>query len=215
MKTENLTSSFLALRDKLHRSALRFLKNDEDARDVLQDTFFNLWRDGGAESESEARNKLFAVLRNICIDRLRKPKTYSLDEADTERLVVKACFFEDMDKYESLLTAGLTDIQRHIYSLVTNDGMEYEAIAETLDISVDAVRMNMSRARKKIRDNCWQNCGEIHNRRTPSGDAGRGNRPAVEESTVFRNRKDRTAHHATCKVCSLHECGLHKHNHTQ
>lgn len=146
----------MALRDKLHRSALRFLKNDEDARDALQDTFFNLWRDGGAETETEARNKLFAVLRNICIDRLRKPKTYPLEETDTDSLEVKAFSFEDMDKYESLLTTGLTDIQRHIYSLVTHDGMEYDAIAETLGMSVEAVRMNMSRARKKIRDNYKQ-----------------------------------------------------------
>ncbi len=156
MKTDNLTSSFLALRDKLHRSALGFLKNDEDARDALQDTFFNLWRDGGAETETEARNKLFAVLRNICIDRLRKPKTCPLDETDTDSLEVKAFSFEDMDKYESLLTTGLTDIQRQIYSLVTHDGMEYDAIAETLGMSVEAVRMNMSRARKKIRDNYKQ-----------------------------------------------------------
>lgn len=156
MKTDNLTSSFLALRDKLHRSALGFLKNDEDARDALQDTFFNLWRDGGAETETEARNKLFAVLRNICIDRLRKPKTYPLGETDTDSLEIKAFSFEDMDKYESLLTTGLTDIQRHIYSLVTHDGMEYDAIAETLGMSVEAVRMNMSRARKKIRDNYKQ-----------------------------------------------------------
>lgn len=156
MKTDNLTSSFLALRDKLHRSALGFLKNDEDARDALQDTFFNLWRDGGTETETEARNKLFAVLRNICIDRLRKPKIYTLDETDTDSLEVKAFSFEDMDKYESLLTTGLTDIQRHIYSLVTHDGMEYDTIAETLGMSVEAVRMNMSRARKKIRDNYKQ-----------------------------------------------------------
>lgn len=146
----------MALRDKLHRSALRFLKNDEDARDALQDTFFNLWRDGGAETETEARNKLFAVLRNICIDRLRKPKTFPLDETDTDSLEVRAFSFEDMEKYESLLTAGLTDIQRHIYALVTHDGMEYDAIAETLGMSVEAVRMNMSRARKKIRNNYQQ-----------------------------------------------------------
>lgn len=156
MKTDNLTSSFLALRDKLHRSALGFLKNDEDARDALQDTFFNLWRDGGAETETEARNKLFAVLRNICIDRLRKPKTFPLDETDIDHLEVKAFSFEDMDRYESLLTTGLTDVQRRIYTLVTHDGMEYDAIAETLGISVEAVRMNMSRARRKIRDNYKQ-----------------------------------------------------------
>ncbi len=153
MKTDNLTSSFLALRDKLHRSALGFLKNDEDARDALQDTFFNLWRDGTVETEKEARNKLFAVLRNICIDRLRKPQTLSLNETAIDRLEVNLDSFEDIEKYESLLTSGLTDIQRQIYCYVTHDGMEYEDIAKTLNMSVAAVRMNMSRARKKIRDN--------------------------------------------------------------
>lgn len=58
-----------------------------------------------------------------------------------------------MDKYESLLTAGLTDIQKRIYSLVTHGGLEYDTIAEILGMAVEAVRMNMSRARKKIRDN--------------------------------------------------------------
>lgn len=143
----------MALRDKLHRSALGFLKNDEDARDALQDTFFNLWKGGEMATESEARNKLFAVLRNICIDRLRKPRTLPLDDVDgslTDRVEES---WEDLQRYESLLTSGLTDIQRRVYSLITHDGMEYDAIADVLGMSVEAVRMNMSRARKKIRDN--------------------------------------------------------------
>lgn len=153
MKQDNLTYSFLHLREKLHRSAMRFLRNDEDARDALQDTFFRLWKNGPVETDTEARNKLFTVLRNICIDRLRRPPTVPISEADTESMTVNPDFTEDMNRMESLLTVGLTDIQRHIYSLVARDGMEYEDIACTLDMSVDAVRMNMSRARKKIRDN--------------------------------------------------------------
>ena len=62
MKTDNLTYSFLALRDKLHRSALRFLKNDEDARDALQDTFFNLWREGRIHKFFMQGWKLSAVM---------------------------------------------------------------------------------------------------------------------------------------------------------
>lgn len=156
MKTDTLTYSFMALRDKLHRSALAFLRNDDDAQDALQDTFFNLWRSGGVETEPEARNKLFAVLRNICIDRLRKPRTVGLDNINADGLEVENGQFEDMERYESLLTAGLTDVQRRIYSLVTHEGKEYEAIAECMKMSVEAVRMNMSRARKKIRENYKQ-----------------------------------------------------------
>lgn len=153
MKTDNLTSVFMALRDKLHRSALSFLKDDEDARDALQDTFLKIWSKGGAETEPEAQNKLFAVLRNVCIDKLRKPRTLQLSETDNDRLPVEADSFEDIQKYESLLISGLSDIQRRIYTLVVNDGVEYEVIAKSLGMSVEAVRMNMSRARKKIRDN--------------------------------------------------------------
>lgn len=153
MKTDTLTNSFLALREKLHRSAVGFLKNDEDPKDALQDTFFNLWRNGGVETEPEARNKLFTVLKNICIDRLRKPRTVQIEEADTDSLVSRTVEFEDMERYEKLLTAGLTETQRHIYSLVTHQGLEYEAIADSLKMSVEAVRMNMSRARRKIREN--------------------------------------------------------------
>ncbi len=156
MNTDNLTSSFLALRDKLHRSALGFLKNDEDARDALQDAFFNLWRSGEVETKAEARNKLFAVLRNICIDRLRKPKTFPLSEIDIDKLETLSDSFEDIEEYESMLTAGLTHIQMQIYSLVIHDGIEYDAIAKSLNMKVEAVRMNMSRARKKIRDNYKQ-----------------------------------------------------------
>ncbi|MDE6556338.1 MAG: RNA polymerase sigma factor [Duncaniella sp.] len=153
MKTDHLTSSFLALREKLHRSALRFLKNDEDARDALQDTFFNLWRSSQVETEAEARNKLFFVLRNVCIDRLRKQQTLPLDDSIVESMKFSPHSCEDMEKYESLLTSGLSDIQRRIYCLVTHDGMEYEEIARDLSMTVEAVRQNMSRARKRIRDN--------------------------------------------------------------
>lgn len=162
MKTDNLTYSFLALRDKLHRSAVGFLKDDEDAKDALQDTFLNLWRNGGVDSAPEARNKLFAVLRNVCIDRLRKPRSLPIDSHESDTIPAPSEEFEDIGRYEALLTKGLTDMQRRIYSLVTHDGLEYDEIAARLEMTVEAVRMNMSRARKRIRDNLKQ----IENERT-------------------------------------------------
>ncbi len=152
MKTDNLTSSFMALQDKLRRSAFSFLRNDEDAKDAIQDTFFKLWRNGNVESESEARNKLFAVLKNVCIDKLRKPITLQIDEIDTENLESDQEQYEDVDKFEELITMGLTDTQKQIYSLAIHEGMEYDKIAVLMNISVDAVRMNMSRARRKINE---------------------------------------------------------------
>ncbi|MDE7159305.1 MAG: hypothetical protein K2O24_00460 [Muribaculaceae bacterium] len=67
---------------------MTFLKNDEDAEDALQDTFFNLWKADSVKSEPEARNKLFAVLKNVCIDRLRRPRTLGMDDVSTDNFEV-------------------------------------------------------------------------------------------------------------------------------
>lgn len=153
MGKDNLTYSFLALKNKLHQSAMGFLRDDEDARDVLQDTFLNLWKSGSVNSESEAKNKLFAVLRNLCIDRLRKKRAVAIEDFPADTLSFEPDFTEDMRKYETLLLKGLTSVQHKIYMRVVHDGMDYEEIASLLDMTADAVRMNMCRARKKVRDN--------------------------------------------------------------
>ena len=153
MKTDKLTSTYLHLREKLHRSALLFLRNDEDAKDAVQETFYNLFKQNDIKSDIEARRKLFTILKNLCIDQLRKPKLFSLNETEIEKNFFKTDFYEDRDRYEKLLTSGLTKIQMEIYHLLAHRDMEYEEIAKKLQMSVEAVRMNMCRARKKMREN--------------------------------------------------------------
>ena len=153
MKTDKLTYSFLSLREKLYRSALRFLQNDDDAKDALQDTFFKLWRNESPQSDAEARNKLFKVLRNVCIDRLRRPPNIDVKDSGVENMAIRPDFSDDTEGLEKVLTTGLTYVQKRIYISIVHDGMEYEDIASKLGMTVEAVRMNMSRARKKIREN--------------------------------------------------------------
>lgn len=143
----------MSLRDKLHQSALRLLKNDEDARDAVQDAFINLWKSGAVGDDAEARCKLFAVLRNLCIDRLRTARRIARIDTFRDNISVAPDINEDMVKFEKLLSAGLTDKQIEIYSYIVHEGMEYEEIASRLGMTVEAVRMSISRARKKIRNN--------------------------------------------------------------
>ena len=53
------------LRDKLHHIALRYLQNDEDAKDVLQESWLKLKLKNNVSDPNEARNKLVCVLRNV------------------------------------------------------------------------------------------------------------------------------------------------------
>lgn len=153
MKKDVLTSAFLDIRSKMHRIAMSLLHDDEDARDALQDTFVKLWSKDEISSDGEARNKLVHVLRNTCIDRLRDKHTVQLYSSNVENAGGYDMPTEDMAAYERLILAGVTDIQKHIYDMVTHECMEYEEISRCMGMSVEAVRMNMSRARKRIREN--------------------------------------------------------------
>lgn len=153
MKKDALTPAFLDIRGKLHRMAVRLLKDDEDARDAVQDTFEKLWTKSEIKSDDEARNKLVHVLRNTCIDRLRTQHTVSIDSDNSLNEQGYETPYEDMVRYEQYLLKGLTDLQKRIYGMITHDCMEYEEIANALGISVEAVRMNMSRTRKRISEN--------------------------------------------------------------
>lgn len=153
MKKDILTASYLDIRSKLHRIAMRLLQNDEDAKDAVQDTFEKLWTKDEIESNTEARNKLVRALRNTCIDRLRTHHTVSLESVEPEIQFGYESPTEDMEQYERQIVRGLTDMQMHIYNLITHDCLDYDEVAKRLNMSVEAVRMNMSRARKRIRKN--------------------------------------------------------------
>ena len=154
MEIDLLTSSFLGLRDKLHHIALKYLGSDEDAKDALQDTWLKLRSKGEVETTIEARNKLVTVLRNVCIDHLRKAREIPIDV--TVDIQAYRMDEEDIGNLEQLLQEGLTPLQKEIFNLVTHEGFDYEEIAKQLSMSVEAVRMNMSRTRKKIRENYKQ-----------------------------------------------------------
>ena len=151
MEIDLLTSSFLGLRDKLHHIALKYLGSDEDAKDALQDTWLKLRSKGEVETTIEARNKLVTVLRNVCIDHLRKAREIPIDV--TVDIQAYRMDEEDIGILEQLLQEGLTPLQKEIFNLVTHEGFDYDEIAKQLSMSVEAVRMNMSRTRKKIREN--------------------------------------------------------------
>lgn len=152
MGLDLITSSFIGLRHKLHHIAMRYLQSDEDAQDALQDTWLKLSGRGEVETSVEAKNRMVAVLRNICIDRLRKAKSVPIDSIDPGDVPHSIMAIENVERLEQLLQHRLTPLQRRIFRLIVDEGCDYEQIAEQLSMSAEAVRMNMSRMRKRIRE---------------------------------------------------------------
>ncbi len=138
------------LQAKLHRLALHYLQNEMDAEDAVQDAICNLWSDRVPVTSDEAHFRLFAILKNVCRNMLKRKRNF-VDLNENDR-AASTPDYDESDKLKELLLASLSPLQKEVFELATFEELDYEAIAQRLDMSVDAVRMNMSRARRKLRE---------------------------------------------------------------
>ena len=152
MKSDFLTHSYLALREKLFRSAIGFLKDEEDAKDAMQDTYLNLLSKNPITSDSEAGNKLFKALRNRCIDILKHQSRQKLVFENPEEPIENPPD-ESIEDYERKLISNLSERQLEIYQYIVREGLEYDRVSGITGRSVESIRTEMSRIRKKIQSN--------------------------------------------------------------
>ena len=163
MNEEPLITTFTQLRKGFLKLASRFLPNEEDASDALQDAFCKLWlRRHQIHSSEEAKALAITTIRHLCIDQVRKEKI-RLMELDVERdsnltetieeNIERKELFQEVEK---LIEYQLSPIQRMILRKKEYEEESIDEIAKELNMQQAAVRMQLSRARKIIRE-CYRN----------------------------------------------------------
>lgn len=162
MSEEILTLTFTELRKGFLRLARRFLPNEEDANDALQDAFCRLWpHRNEIVTRGQAEAITVTTVRNLCIDTLRRKKidtvelNLNTESVSTESPIEQLEREELFKKIEVLIETELTEIQREIFQKKEYQELSIEEIANELDMQSGAVRVQLSRARKKIRD-CYR-----------------------------------------------------------
>lgn len=149
METTTLIDTFGRLQEKLHRVAIGILKDEMDAEDAVQDSFCNLWTSTPPSTSDEARFRLFATLKNVCLNKLkRKRPVTGLESLD---IASEVQYDPDVDRRREAVLNLLPPTQRKVFQMSLYEDLEYEEIAAKTGMTVEAVRMNMSRARKTLR----------------------------------------------------------------
>src|SRR5436190_3540011 len=158
--------------DKIFRLAYRFVRNEAEAQEVLQDTSLSIWRKLDTfKGDSQFGSWLYRVAANTALMRLRAQRRHP--EVSTEELPVGY-----LDNYGQLPPAGenwakrpddelqsdelrrhiqsavdaLPEIYRTVFLLRDVEGLSTEETAEILDISVPTVKTRLHRARIALRD---------------------------------------------------------------
>ena len=160
MSDKTITKVFTKLRKKLLNTAMAILPNEDDAADALQDAFCKLWpKRDTMDDEAKAEALTAVTLKNICIDKKRKCKipTIPLDEEhdihNNENTYNE--LEERFNKVKTIIDEKLTAIQKEVIELKEIEGLSIEEIARRTYSTEGAIKMQLSRARKKIRE-CYR-----------------------------------------------------------
>ncbi len=160
MDAKEFKTEVLPLKNKLYRFASRMLDDSEEAGDAVQEVFIKLWN---MRDKLHTLNSLEAfamtVTRNYCLDRIKARRTVSLEqtrsllfEEDKNENIEKLTEQRDTVRHIRQIMARLPEQQRMIIQLRDIEGYEFEEIEQVLDINLNTIRVNLSRARKKLRE---------------------------------------------------------------
>jgi RNA polymerase sigma-70 factor (ECF subfamily) len=135
--------------------ARHLLRNDSEAEDATQEAFVSLWTHRNSVDPARVKPWLMRVLRNECFDRLRRRRPeVDLDESETETSGGPMLAIQQEQLSNWLMTAitSLAEPYRSLVVLRDIQQLSYEAVGETLNLSLPQVKVYLHRARKDLRE---------------------------------------------------------------
>ncbi|MCJ7757952.1 MAG: RNA polymerase sigma factor [Gillisia sp.] len=158
MNQNTFISLINPVKDKMYRLALRLLISKESAEDATQEVFLKLWN-RNEKIKDYANLEAFAmtVTRNYCLDQLKSKQNSNLkmihnNYESNERSIHDQLEITDELEQVSLIINSLPEQQKIIFQLRDIEQYEFEEIAEITKMNETAIRVALSRVRKKIRE---------------------------------------------------------------
>jgi RNA polymerase sigma-70 factor (ECF subfamily) len=158
MTVEEFTHQLLPLKDKLFRFSFRLLGNRDDAQDAVQDVYVKMWKMRDRLKEIRSQEALMmTTTRNLCLDRLKSKSNKFItlhEEFGRGSEITPQSQIEETDMLQWVKKEInlLPEQQKTLLHLRDMEQLEFEEIAQITGFDMNYIRVNLSRARKKIRE---------------------------------------------------------------
>lgn len=159
---------YLSYFSKLKRFALEYVIYEEDAENIVQDLFTDLWRRKEIITEhTNLISLLFISAKNRCLNYLRHDaiKKKHLDKFREEHLVMLRMNLESLEAFDeqvfsepdidSLVQRAIDTLPgrcRRIFYMSKIEGKKQKEIAEELHISISTIDSQMQIAYRKLKE---------------------------------------------------------------
>lgn len=159
MKQHLLTRIYERLRPRMVADAARYSATPDDALDILQEAFIRLWQRRESITDADRAEGLMAVTaRNMLIDnarrRMRHPTVDIVATPAGDSPADDGSPADDprLSQVIEIIDHTLSPRARQVLYMRDRLAMDFDEIADELDLSPQNVRLILSRARRKVRD---------------------------------------------------------------
>lgn len=160
MYSSSFNSSLIKLQGSLERFALSLTANQDEARDLLQETFLKAlsYKDKFKE-ETNLKAWTFTIMRNTFINRYRKSLKRKVTNSPDDQLLNVISYMRQTDPYTPDKNVAFDEIKKHIDNLedefrvpfkMHTSGYKYREIADVLQLKIGTVKSRIFFARKKL-----------------------------------------------------------------
>ncbi|PZP49292.1 MAG: RNA polymerase sigma factor [Pseudopedobacter saltans] len=138
--------------DNIFRFLVKNLRQEDNARDIVQSSFEKLWINKSQVEPGKAKSYLFTVAYNLMIDHIRRSKKIDLQDefGKDERIVYQKDL--QLKKVLDLALQRLPDLQRSLILLKDYEGYSYEEIGKITSLNASQVKVYLHRARLAMRN---------------------------------------------------------------
>ncbi len=145
-------------KDKVFRLAKRLLTSTEEAEDATQEVMVKLWnKKENLEAYGSVEALAMTMTKNYCLDQLKSKRAGNLqivhnNFTDRQPQLDKKLEDEDSLEWVGKIIGQLPEQLQILIQLRDVEQYEFDEIAKIVNMNETAIRVALSRARKKIRE---------------------------------------------------------------
>jgi RNA polymerase sigma-70 factor (ECF subfamily) len=137
--------------DGIFRFILKNIKDEDEAKDIVQDTYEKLWIKASDVSYSKVKSYLFSTAYHTMIDKIRKNKRMTNINDFNDYLGTYTESYNGLSEVLEEALKQLPDVQRSVILLRDYEGYAYNEIAEITDLSESQVKVYIYRGRLALK----------------------------------------------------------------
>ncbi len=137
--------------DSVFRFIVKNLKNEDDARDIVQSAFEKMWMKRESIINETAKSFLFTIAYHQMIDHIRKSKRIQLSDSFDENLRIQKQPSHSLKRELDLALESLTHLQKSLILLKDYEGYSYDEIGKITGLNESQVKVYLHRARMQLR----------------------------------------------------------------